>query len=291
MQGTEILNPGQTCVLGADQTLYAIIKLMQWQFPDTLGEDKLVVIVGALHIEDKMHLMIGKLQRDTGWATILSQAEVLTSGRAESTLDEHHIKHTRYAHQVSLVSLYKETSDYMYNHATNSAASSTPWTIRSSLHNKDQSHEQSNKILQTNGGAAGLNEIHEALMLFLLAGPVGGAQLASDVLKGYIIFREGSRTAWQPFRCNKSGAGSTRYSECIGGVRCGISISASWISLSPAAPPFVWRILFDCSCAWSLAIRLSCLRDFCTTKFPFMNSACTSGLCCASWTVWSRALN
>ena len=106
MQGTEILNPGQTCVLFADQTLYAIIRLMQWQFPDTLGEDKLVVIMGALHIEDKMHLMIGKLQRDTGWATILSQVEVLTSGRAQSTLDEHHIKHTRYAHQVSLVALY-----------------------------------------------------------------------------------------------------------------------------------------------------------------------------------------
>ena len=191
MQWTEILNPGQTCVLGADQTLYAIIKLIQWQFPDTLGEDKLVVIMGALHIEDKMHLMIGKLLRDTGWATILSQAEVLTSGRAQSTLDEHHIKHTRYARQVSLVSLYmlkqnayveycnnvmgppesysmwnersqtvpqfkfwsmiielellmtrcvrpceKETSHYMYNHATNSAASSTPWTTRSSLHNK-----------------------------------------------------------------------------------------------------------------------------------------------------------
>ena len=105
MQGTEILNPGQTCVLGADQTLYAIIKLMQWQFPDTLGEDKLVVIMGALHIENKMHLMIGKLQHDTGWATILSQAEVLTSGRAQST-DEHHIKRTRYAHQVSLLAQY-----------------------------------------------------------------------------------------------------------------------------------------------------------------------------------------
>ena len=61
MQGTEILNPGQTCVLGADQTLYATIKLMQWQFPDTLGEDKLVVIMGALHIEDKMHLMTRKV--------------------------------------------------------------------------------------------------------------------------------------------------------------------------------------------------------------------------------------
>ena len=105
-QGTEILNPGQTCVLGADQTLYAIIKLMQWQFPDTLGEDKLVVIMGALHIEDNMHLMIGKLLRDTGWDIIFSQVEVLTSGRAQSTHNEHHIKRTRYAHQVSLVALY-----------------------------------------------------------------------------------------------------------------------------------------------------------------------------------------
>ena len=106
MQWTEILNPGQTCVLGADQPLYAIVKLIQWQFPDTLGEDKLVVIMGALHIEDNMHLTIGKLQHDTGWDIILSQAEVLSSGRAQSTLGEHHIKHTRYAHLVSLVALY-----------------------------------------------------------------------------------------------------------------------------------------------------------------------------------------
>ena len=53
-----------------------------------------------------MHLMIGKLQHDTGWDIILSQAEVLTSGWAQSTFDEHHIKRTRYAHQVSLVALY-----------------------------------------------------------------------------------------------------------------------------------------------------------------------------------------
>ena len=36
---------------------------------------------------------------------------------------------------------------------------------------KDQAHEQSNVILQTKGGAAGLYENHEALMLFMLAGP------------------------------------------------------------------------------------------------------------------------
>ena len=262
MQGTAFLNPGQTSVLGADQPLYAIIKLIQWQFPDTLGEDKLVVIMGALHIEDKMHLMIGKLLRDTGWATILSQAEVLTSGRAQSTLNEHHIKRTMYAHQVSLVSLYmlKQNAyvDYcnnvlgppesysMWNERSQTVPQFKFWSmiielelvmtrfVRSlregdfplyvqssdelcswfqalehtnyarwlpvhvqlaqqnpevhaefmkgnvvvqkcrrkfSLMAKDQAHEQSNKILQTKGGSAGLYENNDTLMLFMLAGP------------------------------------------------------------------------------------------------------------------------
>ena len=67
---------------------------------------KMVLMIGALHIEDKMHQMIGKLLKDSGWSNILTQAQVLTSGRAQSVLDEHHIKRTRYAHQVSLVNLY-----------------------------------------------------------------------------------------------------------------------------------------------------------------------------------------
>ena len=37
-----------------------------------------------------------------------ASAEVLTSGRAQSTLNEHHIKRTRYAHQVSLVNAQAE---------------------------------------------------------------------------------------------------------------------------------------------------------------------------------------
>ena len=106
IQGTEFLNPGQTGVLGADQPLYAIAKQLQWAFPESLGEDKLVVMLGALHIEDKVHQMTGKLLRDSGWTTVLSQAQVLTSGRAQSALNEHHIKRTRYAHQVSVMSLH-----------------------------------------------------------------------------------------------------------------------------------------------------------------------------------------
>ena len=37
MKGTSFLNPGQTSVIGADQPLYALIKLIQWQYPDTFG--------------------------------------------------------------------------------------------------------------------------------------------------------------------------------------------------------------------------------------------------------------
>ena len=40
-----------------------------------------------------------------------------------------------------------------------------------SLIGKDQSHQQSNKNLQAHGGAVGLYENHEALILFMLAGP------------------------------------------------------------------------------------------------------------------------
>ena len=104
-QNTEFINPGQTPVLGADQPLYAICKQLQWQFPESLGEDKFVIQLGALHIEDKCQLMMGKMLRGSGWDTVLAQADVLSSGRAQSALSDHHIKRTRYAHQVSLVSL------------------------------------------------------------------------------------------------------------------------------------------------------------------------------------------
>ena len=87
MQGTEFLNRGQTGVLGADQPLYAIAKQLQWTFPESVGEDKLVMMLGALHIEDKIHQMIGKLLRDSGWTTVLYQAQILTSGRAQSALN------------------------------------------------------------------------------------------------------------------------------------------------------------------------------------------------------------
>ncbi len=88
------LNPGQTPVLGADQPLYSIAKQLQWQFPMILGEDKYVLLMGALHIEDKAQLVTGKFIRGSGMEWAMSTAEGFTAGRAAPTLDDHHIKRT-----------------------------------------------------------------------------------------------------------------------------------------------------------------------------------------------------
>ena len=44
------LNPGQTPVAVFDQLLYALAKQIQWKWPETHGEHKLVVLFGGLHI-------------------------------------------------------------------------------------------------------------------------------------------------------------------------------------------------------------------------------------------------
>ena len=84
-------------------TTYAIAKQLQGQFPEILGEYVYILMMGALHIEDKGQLMLWKFIRGSGWEWAMTTAEICTTGRVASTLDEHHIK--RYAHQISLVAL------------------------------------------------------------------------------------------------------------------------------------------------------------------------------------------
>ena len=48
---TAFLNPHQTPTLTADQPLFALGKQIQWNWPVDLGEDKLLMMFGGLHIE------------------------------------------------------------------------------------------------------------------------------------------------------------------------------------------------------------------------------------------------
>ena len=48
---THFLNQGQIPLMTVDQPLFALAKTIQWAKPDVFGEDKLVVMMGDLHIE------------------------------------------------------------------------------------------------------------------------------------------------------------------------------------------------------------------------------------------------
>lgn len=103
---TQKLNPGQTPVLAMDQPLFALAKLIQWNWPDTYGEDKFFIMFGGLHIEITAFHTIGDWLADSGWTHLLSEAEIATEGTANSFLKVSHLTKTRHAHQVTAASLY-----------------------------------------------------------------------------------------------------------------------------------------------------------------------------------------
>ena len=87
-------------VVGFDQPLYAIAKRLQWYQPDQYGYQKLVIMLGALHIEIAMLRCLGDWLQDSGWLTSLSNAGV-TSPVNESLLTGHNIAPSKYAHQIT----------------------------------------------------------------------------------------------------------------------------------------------------------------------------------------------
>ena len=65
------LNPRQIPVITLDQPLYAIVKEVQWNWPDTFGEDLFVVMLGALHTEMAAWKRAGNWLRGSGWTQVL----------------------------------------------------------------------------------------------------------------------------------------------------------------------------------------------------------------------------
>ena len=63
---TEFLNPGQIPVIACDCPIFAKSKYIQWKFPETHGEDKLVMMLGGLHIEKALLTSLGDLLTGSG---------------------------------------------------------------------------------------------------------------------------------------------------------------------------------------------------------------------------------
>lgn len=90
-----LVNPGQIPVIAFDQPLFTIAKTVQWKWPDTHGEGKFVVMLGGLHLEMALWNTLGDFLEGTGWTTAITEADIATSGVADSFLKASHLTRTR----------------------------------------------------------------------------------------------------------------------------------------------------------------------------------------------------
>jgi len=100
------LSPNQTPVMTADQPLYAIAKQIQWNMPQTHGEDHFVMMLGGLHIEMAALKGLGSLLKGSGWVEALTDAGIATTGTAESFLTVSHVRRCRHVHEVTVAALH-----------------------------------------------------------------------------------------------------------------------------------------------------------------------------------------
>ena len=92
---------GQAAVIAFDQPIYGLAKEIQWRYPNTMGEDKLVVMLGGLLIELAVLKAIGSWLLGSGWTEAIAQARITTTGRAESLVTSTHIHYTYEIHPSS----------------------------------------------------------------------------------------------------------------------------------------------------------------------------------------------
>ncbi|KAG1672156.1 hypothetical protein GQR58_016107 [Nymphon striatum] len=83
---TDFLNPGQTPVLACDCPIFAIGKRILWKFPELYDEDKFIILFGGLHLEKALWNVLRDLLQCSGWSEALVEAEIATSGIADSFL-------------------------------------------------------------------------------------------------------------------------------------------------------------------------------------------------------------
>ena len=106
-KATQFLNPGQISIISLDAPLFALAKLVQWNWPQTHGEKDFVVMFGGLHIEMAIWKTFGGYLDSSGWTSALIQAGIATSGTADSFIKVSHLTRTRHARQLSVLALSK----------------------------------------------------------------------------------------------------------------------------------------------------------------------------------------
>ena len=111
------VNPSQTPVITLDQPLFALGKLIQWNWPSTHREKKFVLMLGGLYIEMEAFKLLGDWLDGSSWTSALVAAEDSTGGVADSFIKATQVTRTRRMHQATAACLFilqsKAYSDYL----------------------------------------------------------------------------------------------------------------------------------------------------------------------------------
>ena len=87
-----------------------------------------MIMLGGLHAEMALWNTLGDVLEGSGWTAALTQAEVASSGTADSYLKAAHLTRTRHAHQVTLLTLHKlRKEDFMLTDGSNDEESVKAW--------------------------------------------------------------------------------------------------------------------------------------------------------------------
>ena len=91
-------------ILILGKPLFALAKKVQWHHPQTYG--KLVTMMGPLHTEMAFMSTLGDILKDSGWTTIVSNAQIARPV-AESLVSGHDVVRNKYIHQVTASTLHQ----------------------------------------------------------------------------------------------------------------------------------------------------------------------------------------
>ena len=111
LSSVRALNGTQIPVVAVDQPLFALCKLIQWNWPDRYGEDHFVIMFGAFHIEQAWLRLIGKWMDGCGWTDVISECNIASAGVAESLISVSHVTRSRHAHEVTAAALHMLLND------------------------------------------------------------------------------------------------------------------------------------------------------------------------------------
>ena len=84
-----------------------------------------------LHTEVAFMNTVGDLLKESGWTTIITNAEVACSGVAESLVFGHDVVRAKYAHQVTASALYKlQNQAYMEREESAASMNFSEWGLK-----------------------------------------------------------------------------------------------------------------------------------------------------------------